>query len=227
MNRNVSLTDLWKSLTAEEVELNYSPAWTCEEALLSRVVFHELEGNLVDAAALLRGRFFTLREAGDPRSLEEAEDVLAEMTELRADPGDIEQLRRLLPARRTELPPVSCPLASGTSVRVLFIGGNETQRAYEKEIRDEFAEQYSGVKLDFYYPGWGSNWNVHLERVRPMIMEADAVVLSRMVRTQFGRAVRATCDSSRPWFACTGTGKQSLKRSIEAAALWAAGKASP
>ena len=207
-----------------EDDKNYSPAWELENAVYSRIKFHELEGNLADAAALLRSRFFVLREAGDVISVREAAAVLERLEDLGAESADIEQLRKLLPSSEPSLVTNDCPLKTGTPVSVLYIGGNETQAAYEPEIRSELFRTYPGLKVEFYYPGWTSNWNVHLDKVRPKIFQSDAVVLSRMVRTQFGRQVRRTCNSATPWFPCTGKGKQSLKRSIEFAALWAANK---
>ncbi|MEN9678366.1 MAG: hypothetical protein RIS76_4262 [Verrucomicrobiota bacterium] len=209
-----------------EADTNYSPAWTIEDAVDSRIKFHELEGNLADAAALLRTKFFAIREAGGWNSIQEAEAILARMEDAGADRTDSAHLRSLIPTGPTEAVVEDSPLKAGTAVYVLYIGGNETQMAYEAEIRSELFRAYPSLKVEFYFPGWDSKWNVHLDRVRPKMFQANAVVLSNMVRTQFGRHVRATCNSSTPWFPCTGKGKQSLKRSIEAAAHWAAKKKS-
>lgn len=211
-------------LSLLEDDKNYSPAWTFENATNTRIKFHELEGNLADANALLRSRFFTVREAGGSVDIREAETILERMAENRADQADLDNLRALLPRSEPELEADVCPLKGGAAVYVLYIGGNETQMAYEAGIRSELIREYPGLKVEFYFPGWSSNWNVHLDRVRPKIFQANAVVLSTMVRTQFGESVRSLCDSSAPWFPCTGRGKTSLKRSIEAAALWAANK---
>jgi hypothetical protein len=165
-----------------------------------------------------------VREAGGSVDIREAETILERMAENRADQADLDNLRALLPRSEPELEADVCPLKGGAAVYVLYIGGNETQMAYEAGIRSELIREYPGLKVEFYFPGWSSNWNVHLDRVRPKIFQANAVVLSTMVRTQFGESVRSLCDSSAPWFPCTGRGKTSLKRSIEAAALWAANK---
>ncbi len=213
-----------KFLELLENDRNYSPAWELEDATHCRIKFHELEGNLADAAALLRSRFFALWAARDSISIQEAAAVLERMQELRHDDADIRQLRVVLSQIEPQAAHDECPLKAGALVRVLYVGGNETQIAYEADIRLELARLYPGLKVEFYYPGWKSNWNVHLDRVRPKISQSNAVVLSRMVRTQFGRKVRAACNAGTPWFPCTGKGKQSLKRSIESAALWAANK---
>ncbi len=205
-----------------EDDCNYSPAWDFESAVHSRIKFHELAGNLIDATALLRTRFFALREKGDLASVREAEAVLERMQDAGADSADIEQLRSLLPQSEPRVAPDGCRLKVGVPVRVLYIGGNEIQAAYETEIRSELAKSHPSLKVEFYYPGWNSNWNVHFRKVEPKILQSDAVVLSTMVRTQFGCRVRVACNAMNPWFPCTGKGKKSLKRSIEAAAIWAA-----
>ena len=115
-------------------------------------------------------------------------------------------------------------LRDGGSVRVIYVGGNETQEAYEEKIRRHFKEKLPGLQLDFYFPGWDSGWIHHLDKIRPMIETCDALVLNPLVRTQFGRHVRRLCNEEHPWFACTGRGKKSLQRAIEKAALWAAAR---
>ncbi len=197
----------------------FSPAWTIAEADNVRIKLHVLEGNLAEAVSLLRARYFALREQGDPVSLREASATLDWMANLGADDDDVVRLRALLPTDEEESTKDECPLKAGTAIYVLYIGGNETQQAYELAIREELSAKYPGLKVEFYYPGWDSNWNVHLDKLRPKIFQADAVVLNRLVRTEFGRHVRAICNSRSPWFPCTGKGKQSLKRSIEYAAL--------
>ena len=216
-----------KSYRAEFLKLlqddrNYSPAWSVENAEYARIKFHELDGDTADAVALLRSRFFQAKEQGGSAGFVDASAILDRMAGLGADQSDITHLMNLLPAETDTEAEEACPLAAGTPVYVVYIGGNETQSAYESEIRSELRTAYAGLRLDFYYPGWSSNWIDHFEKVRPMIFQSDAIVLSTMVRTQFGQHVRAACGSSRPWFPCTGRGKQSVKRSIEKAAKWAA-----
>jgi hypothetical protein len=113
------------------------------------------------------------------------------------------------------------PEAKEAPISLLYIGGNETQRQYEQTLKNEFAQEHPSWALEFYFPGWTSNWNDHLNAVKPKIRTSDAVILNTLVRTQFGRHVRKTCDSNTPWFPCTGRGRASLKRSIEEAACWA------
>ena len=145
-------------------------------------------------------------------------NILEWLTSLKADPQTIANLQDLAFAEDSSSEVVE---EVATPVTLLYIGGNEIQRQYEQAIRADMAKEHPAWSLEFYYPGWTSNWNVHLDNVRPKIWSSDAVVLSHLVRTQFGRHVRKTCDESIPWFPCTGRGKDSLKRSIKEAGRWA------
>jgi len=49
--------------------------------------------------------------------------------------------------------------------------------------------------------------------------EADAVVLMRFMRTNFGREARRLCNqSAKRWFACTGHGRDSICAALDEAA---------
>src|SRR5690606_32554580 len=138
---------------------------------------------------------------------------------------ELDELRSHLPQVEPMDETVKSRLEAGDAVAVLYIGGNETQEAYEASLSDELQTAYPGLSVEFYFPGWSSNWNRHLDRLLPKIGKVDAVVLNRMVRTQFGRHVRSECgDTDRLWLACTGTGKGSLKNTIVAAAMMALGR---
>ena len=144
-----------------------------------------------------------------------------------AVPGvDVESYRRLLPARQQS--PVTAdpldPLRAGARARVLYVGGNEKQRACEEDLAAAFRAEYPGLEVVFIFPGFTSNWHVYVDDVKRLLPTVDAVVLSFLVRTQFGRHVRAMCGESCPWFPCTGRGRLSMRSSIERAAVWAVGR---
>lgn len=207
---------------------NYSPIWEPSDAELALARFHEIEGNLADAAEIWQRRFYRLREAGELRHLEEARDIVEALKSFKLSEIDTETLHKLVEEKdeedQSEAKAASDLLRNGGTVSILYVGGNETQAAYEDRIRRHFKEQLPGVNLQFYFPGWSSGWNYHLDKVKNSIADYDAVVLNNLVRTQFGRHMRKLCDENTPWFACTGRGRQSLQRAIEKAALWAAGR---
>jgi hypothetical protein len=109
-------------------------------------------------------------------------------------------------------------------VRILYIGGNETQERYIEPLKKDWRTSWPGLQAEFYLPGWDSGWDAHWDKIAPKIPTFSAVVLSPLVRTQFGRTVRRNCNENTPWFSCTGRGKASIKRSVENAANWALSK---
>lgn len=211
-------------ITLLSVEANYSPAWEAVEAEGALIRMYELDGCFTEAADLLRRRFYRLRNAGDEHQLYEAGLILDHIASFALDGWELDSLRKLLEAGTIPGSGGSSidKLVGGIPVSILYVGGNETQAAYEQTIRDELTAKFPGLRIEFYLPGWTSSWNVHLDKVRPLVQRADIVVLSVMVRTQFGRHVRRMCGADTTWLACTGRGKQPLLSSIERAAIWAA-----
>ena len=139
---------------------------------------------------------------------------------------DCDRLDQLLDQENSDQPGASQAngAASVQPVKVLYIGGNETQQQYEGPIRQAFARSMPNLTLSFLFPGWTSNWHTWVDDVKRRLPHVHAVVLSSMVRTQFGRHVRALCNEAKPWFPCTGRGRQSLIRSIERAATFVASR---
>ncbi len=106
------------------------------------------------------------------------------------------------------------------SIRVYFIGGTEEEQGRRKpEILAKISETYGdSVELEFIFPGWGSNWMQHIERMKRHLKPRDVVVLMPLVRTNFGIKLRklvGDCDAF--WVACSGNGVASMVNSIERA----------
>lgn len=201
---------------------SYSPAWDTSEAELASIKMQELGGQFAEAAELLKRRIYRLREGGADYQLAEARGILERVQGYKLDDPSLAPLAgQLAPSNDTPAcPGLTDKLRAGHSLFVLYIGGNETQEVYVPHIRTELLRDYPGLRIEFYFPQWSSRWNVHLDKVRPMIADADVVVLNKFVRTQFGESVRRLCNADHPWWPCTGHGKKSLKTSIEEAAVW-------
>lgn len=198
-----------------------SLVWTPQEVAYTLIDLHERSGDWPQAIILLQNLFYVVRAESDERRKKvELLDIIDWLTHLKADSKLIADLQdRAFGDDAGSISPA--PVGNEAPISLLYIGGNETQSRYEQTIRADVAKEHPSWTLEFYYPGWTSNWNVHLDNVRPKIWSSDAVILSNLVRTQFGRHVRKTCDESIPWFPCTGRGKDSLKRSIKEAGRWA------
>ena len=199
-----------------EDEDNYSPAWTRDDAVLTTIGILESAGRLEDAVAVIKGMFYRYHAKGDVISKAEATGMLEWIREVLPDDPEIVRMENLVSDQiPAEVEDKDLP------VKVVYVGGNETQERYESDLRRELTSEYPNLALEFHFTKWTSNWNKHLERVVSDLSDADALVLNKLVRTNFGRSVRKECDGSRPWFACTGRGKDSLKRSIGQAVRWA------
>ncbi|NDB94672.1 MAG: hypothetical protein EBZ78_00660 [Verrucomicrobia bacterium] len=209
-----------------ENEQSYMPAWSLEEAVDAKMAIWEREGRHEDVLAALSERFHRYRAKDGEIYLQEAKNIFQRMIEyLREHPDarfHLDDIERSI-SRATTLPEPG-PSEKTRKLKILFVGGNETQERYISPLLKEWASTWPGLDVEFYMPGWDSSWNHHWELVRPKIQTSCAVVLSPLVRTQFGRTVRKNCDEGTPWFSCTGRGKASIKRSVEEAAKWVLSK---
>jgi len=220
------------SLQADFVEFlscpaNYSPVWEelDVETLLLRI--WEALGRLEEAADLLRRRFYRLRAGGAPDQLVEAANALEHLATLKQESIELEKLRALLPGEVSKEEPGTVRagekyLRNGIRVSIVYIGGDETQREYGQYLRTFFEKELPGLHLEYHVPGWNSSWNLHLERLKPIIERSDGVVLSYLVRTNLGRHVRLLCNEQRPRFSCTGKGRTFIRNCIRNAAVQAA-----
>jgi hypothetical protein len=195
----------------------YSPAWETEDAHDSLVNLREIEGNSADAAGILRERFFQIRSDGSTHREFALRQVLDRLKELHGDPAQFEDLEGMLEGYCEESDSQEKAKLGG---RVLYIGGNETQEAYQARLTSELSNAHPELGVDFYFPGWSSNWSSDWPKLRKMIEKSDVVVISPMIRTHFGRRLRAYCNAERPWLPCCGRGYDSLKKSILRAAAW-------
>jgi hypothetical protein len=195
----------------------HAPVWDREDAISARVMLMERDGNFGGAVELLRDAFYEMRLAGTPLAIERAHRILDQMRELNAAASDIDELRSLIDDREPQ-PRTQC------QVRILYVGGNETQQQYERSLTEHFSSSTPNLKLAFLFPGWTSNWNDWYDRVERKFETVDAIVLNTLVRTLFGRKVRKLCSELKPWFPCNGRGRQSMELSITAAANFIASR---
>ena len=115
-----------------------------------------------------------------------------------------------LKARYNHSKPVDDPvsLELGAAVKVLVVGGNETQEKSAGRVKAKLAAREPQVTVEFLHTGWGSNWNQYLGEIKTRVANCDAVVVMRFIRTQLGHHVRAMCrERNVPWRLC-GSGGQ-------------------
>ena len=99
-----------------------------------------------------------------------------------------------------------------------FVGGNEVQARYEVWRTAEARRRWPKVSIEFDFSGWAKNWGRNLPAIEGRVRDADAVVVTRFIRTLLGRTIRALCgEHGLPWVPCTGHGRKSLLAAIEQA----------
>jgi hypothetical protein len=235
------LLERWRAFLARPE--NYEPIWSAEDVLWSRIRTLELLGRDDEAFWLLDMPFNRLLAEGTPEALANAEALLARARQLGSSPEAREAVQEMaarLRARQDVVLPelgadgerVAAQLRAGRSLRVLFLGGNETQERHEQELRRALVRRDdttgAEVALSFLYPSFNSNWDKALENVRGQRSRLDALVLMPFVRTELGRAVRRLCSEfGIPWVACTGKGYDSMERALRTALELAAERPPP
>lgn len=193
---------------------NHDPALSPTEAAWVRIRLLRRLGRDADCRYELRQIYFQVRD-GRPF---DAAQILETFRDWNFEPSGYADLESRAPrAAECADRDVTARLARGELVRVLFVGGNETQAQYDDVVRSTIRQEWPGVTVDFEHSGWSSNWGREAPRLLKAANEADAVVLMYMMRTMLGRTLRAGLE--RPWIPCTSTGKGGMLSSIRCAAV--------
>jgi hypothetical protein len=170
-------------------------------------------GRLDDARGLASNLFY--RAAGGSLRTFDAGDLHELLAELGAADEELAELARLIPA-----PAASDGVAAlARPVRIVFVGGNESQERYRAAVDAALEERYAGlVEVTWFLPGWKSGWATEAARIEAAYPGADAIVVMTFVRTHLGRWVRRSAgEHGLPWVACTGHGRLAIQRAIERA----------
>lgn len=194
---------------------HFDPAWNEYETMWSRVRMARQLGKDEVCARLLRELFFSVRD----QRVDEAEEILALFRAWNLPREHYDGLESSLPLghlNHTELPDTEARLREGERVRVLFVGGNETQKQYDEEIQRSLRQDYPGIAVSFHHTGWSSNWGRQLPGLVQEANVSDAVVLMTIMRTMLGRELRRALR--KPWVSCAARGRDGMWRSIRKAA---------
>ena len=203
-------------------------AYETVESVWERALFLEVSVGLWERLGRLEEARAALSELAHEAISDGSEEAWDWIERLEALGGDATSQRVRLRADHQDASPPPAQVFFARPVSVVFVGGNETQRRYHEELRGWVEETWGAdkVRLQLESPAWSSNWGRQVERLSASIDQADALVLMRFVRTQLGRALRKKAsDQEIPWVACTGHGKEWLKRAIHKAVEVAAERA--
>lgn len=195
--------------------------WDEGERLRAQAALAAWDGRLDDAMGYLLSACRYYRDASD---LDAAADIAAEMREYEPAHPMTVQAASLLPAATLAEPLAGRASPLGRPLKILFVGGNEMQEQYETDLKADLAAGAVPIEVDFEFTGWSSNWGRQFEKLAPRLASYDGVVVMQFVRTQLGRTINAeisrlnTLGHRLLWRRCTGHGKQSMQKSIEACA---------
>ena len=200
-----------------------------QELTTLRARLHASRGELQQAVGLLTPLFFSVANAQDQYLQQMALAIYDDVKEMKGDLVPLESLKQKLLAQLEPDEALDPDLVKEAGeINVIYVGGNETQKRYEEDVRKTFASKYPNVSIEYFYPGWSSNWNKVVDVIRPKLVKADGMLLSYYVRTMFGRTIRKACPDNCPWWGADGHGKASiirgLEKAIQHAALRKAGK---
>ena len=207
-------TDRFLNLLAQEKEL--SAVWEPKEIVNARVRFLEGMGRYHEASEILIAHFHRAVARNDEHSALEADDILETLGGYTCcESLNLPSLRQRLERSGVVLAPL--PVAPTRPIKILVVGGNETQASYDADLRAYYRTNAPWLTVEFLHSGWSSNWGDKVDEFQRRLACQDGVVLIYLMRTEFGRAVRKRMGSI-PWRACTGKGKNSIRRAIDAAA---------
>ena len=183
----------------------YGPAWDPEDAAFASARCLEASGEYADSLAILRTLFHKYVSTGEfPSAL----GVLEQIETYGLDEGEYADLKQRYDQSKPVQVAARRSRGAAAVVRVLVVGGNETQAKGQGQVRSMLSDRDPQVTVDFLRTGWGSNWNQYLDEFEARIANFDAVVVMRFIRTMLGRQVRSTCRKrSLPWRLCGSGGR--------------------
>jgi hypothetical protein len=193
---------------------NYSPAWNADRAAEAKVRVLESEGRYGEAADVLERLGYELLALREPYAIDDADLLVGHIESYGPDCAVFAQrLAGHVDAQRRSLEGDGIEEASASvSLRILVVGGNETQARMDTSIRATLSEVFPKVEVDFLHSGWSGNWKPHADDFDRRVQKADGVVMLSLMRTMFGRTVRQSCPV--PWRGCRGKGQGQIIEAI-------------
>ena len=177
----------------------------------------ESTGEMAEAKATL----LTLTHRAISDGSEDVPDLIGKLRDMGASVEAIQNLESRVEAASVataaELPS-PLPDARELKATIFFVGCDSLHADFREAVVDAIQADHPNSLVKFVLPGWGSSWARILKSMEPRLERADAIVLTRFVRTHLGRTVRRIAsEKSIPWVACTGQGRTSIERSIRQA----------
>ena len=195
----------------------YDPAWEPEDAAVASARCLEGKGQLTEALSKLRGVFHSYMQKGETQ---DAEGVLDRIRAYGLEPADFADLeRRYANSVDDDGSEEDEDADAVRPVTVLVVGGDETQAKAAERVRSKVAGREPTTTVEFLHTGWSSGWDQYLDEIERRLVDCDAVVVMRYIRTLLGKHVRALCGARDvPWRFCWSGGQGGITESVIAAA---------
>jgi hypothetical protein len=195
-----------------------TPAWDTDRTVQARVSLLEAEGRYAEAANELNAVAHRLLASSDPSALDDVLLVLERLEDYGKLPGtSVDQLRTVVEARvrrrEDDESAVNREIGQKVDVRILVVGGNESQTRMEADIRSAVESSLPNVTIEFLTTGWSGNWSAYADQFSRRVAQADGVVMLQMMRTKLGWTIRANCPV--PWRGCRGKGQGEILNAIK------------
>ena len=207
-------------LLHDQTNKEWSPAW--EERDRDDALYHCFidQGSISQAVNVL---VTMAHRAISDRHWGQAEDLIELLTRHDPEGDNLQQLKRRLHTEFTQDDDRSDDseiLESDIdTVSIIFVGGNETQKRYMPILSKQIENETPYIRVSYHFTDWNSNWKDVVTKISNELVEADAMVLMKFMRTGLGRRLRPLADEYGTfWTPCTGCGRDSMKRSILEAA---------
>ncbi len=201
----------------------YDPAWDDEDAAVASARCLEAAGRYSDSLVKLRPLYHQHMQQGDDSA---ASGILERIEAYGLDVGEYADLtERHRSAANSDPAPTATD--HDAPVTVLVVGGDETQKRLNANVKARLAAQDTHVTVEFLHTGWDSNWAPYIDQVRARLSGVDAVVVMRLIRTTLGRQVRGLCrEHDTIWWSCwSGGGGGIARATMEAASTFRASQA--
>ena len=194
-------------------ERRYGPPWSPDDARWSQVRVLESAGDYTNAAGFLQQVFYVALANGGEAAEDDARQVVERLEDY---PGEFQSLLTRLRDQFTSRfagEPAATIHEPERLIRVLVVGGNETQKRFDESLIQSFKETHPHLVLEFFHSGWTSNWGIQINEFERRLDGTDGVVFSRYMRTGFGQQARKRLRGV-PWRGCGGKGQGAFRNTI-------------
>jgi len=189
--------------------------WDSDDVAGALSTVREANGKYVEAATILGDVFHRMLSGEGSERAMEAAGIVDRIESYGPSCAEIaSELRGRMDAVDRKREPIASAPQMLRHVRILVVGGNETQQRYQQALCDYFSAEGRNVEPVFIITGWTSNWKPFVDEFDRKKNLADGLVVMRFIRTELGKTIRRRWEGG-PQIGSWGHGFDSLRRVIE------------